>query len=419
VAAHDGRLTAHKAERLEQWPIERVLPYANNPLEHDDEQLGRLEESIRTYGFVNPLLVDADTGELIAGHGRLLAARRVGLTVLPVIPLHGLNEHERRALRIADNRIAQLSTWNDERLRAELAALQAELPELPELGWTNLELQRLLEEPAARTRTLQAVDDVPELEREATSRAGDIWHLGDHRLLCGDGTAADTWAELLGDAPAAVLVTDPPGSLADNPDERGTFAAAALAALGAVLPRLRPRAPTYLWHAHRLQPEAAAAFEAHGLLLHQAIVWLRPAPAAIGYLPRRHEVASFGWRRGEKPEHDGTPRTTVWREGWDLSPGTSAPRHAGQRPVRLFEIPLELHTAWGEPVADPFAGTGTIFLAAERTRRRARGAELDPRMVDLTIRRWQAATGSAATLRGDGRTFAKLQRARRKGSRRG
>lgn len=198
------------ADRIELWPIDKLLPYVRNARQHSDEQIAQIAASIAEFGFVNPILTGAD-GVLVAGHGRLAAARKLGLPTVPVVVLDHLTPTQRRALVLADNRLAELATWDDALLRIELEALQDDGFDLDLTGFDADALAELLadEEPQIEGRTED--DAIPEMPEEPVSRPGDVWRLGPHRLVCGDATTAEAYARLFPDGERADMVfTDPP-----------------------------------------------------------------------------------------------------------------------------------------------------------------------------------------------------------------
>lgn len=192
---------------IERWPVERLIPYARNPRTHTEEQVAQIAASIAEFGFVNPVLVGAD-GIIIAGHARVMAARKLGLAEAPVIVLDHLSEAQRRALVIADNRLAQNAGWDEEMLRVELEALREDDFNLALLGFEDAEIESLLAEQEGESAALTDEDAVPEAQETAVTLPGDVWLLGDHRLLCGDSTQMETVEKVLAGGLADMVFTD-------------------------------------------------------------------------------------------------------------------------------------------------------------------------------------------------------------------
>ncbi len=194
---------------IERWPLDRLVPYARNARTHSDEQIAEIAASIVEFGFTNPILVDSNAG-VIAGHGRLLAARKLGLVEVPVLVLGHLTPLQRRAYVLADNRLALNAGWNDELLKEELAAIQTEGFDLGVVGFSDSELENLLSEEAPESAEPKAEEQVPEEPVEAITQPGDIWLIGNHRLICGDCRDFATVQKLLGSTPVNVCITSPP-----------------------------------------------------------------------------------------------------------------------------------------------------------------------------------------------------------------
>ena len=196
-------------ESIELWPLDRLRPYAGNAKSHGADQVARIAGSMAEFGWTVPVLVSGD-GEVIAGHGRILAAARLGLDEAPVIVLDHLSEAQRRAYRIADNKLTELGDWDDALLSEELQALAAEAFDLSLIGFDDAELDRLLAGTLDDTNARDGEDEVPEAPEEPVSRRGDLWILGNHRLLCGDATVATDVERALGSVKPLLMVTDPP-----------------------------------------------------------------------------------------------------------------------------------------------------------------------------------------------------------------
>ncbi len=382
------------------------------------------------FGFLAPILADADGG-VIAGHARLQAATALRLTEVPVVIADHLTPAEARAYLIADNQLSLLAGWDDELLLSELTELSALGFDSNLLGFSDDELEALLDSVDAREPNV--VDDQgPEPPSEnPVARLGDLWKLGDHDLLCGDSTNPDDVARVLQDEKAQLLATDPPYCVNYTGDDRpihdgkssgkdwsDLYREVDIADLGsfldnvlkAVLPHVDDGAAVYMWHAHVQQPTIAAVFERHDLLLHQILVWVKPT-ATFGhcYYRWQHEPCAFGWKRGNKPNHGFGAMTTVWQLDWE-GKARIATFHPTSKPPRLFEIPMEQHTHSRAIVLEPFNGSGSQIIAAEKLGRRCRAIEIQPAFVDGTIARFEKATGKKAKL--DGKTFEEVRAAR-------
>jgi len=263
------------------------------------------------------------------------------------------------------------------------------------------------------------------------SRPGDLWILGKHRLLCGDSTNEDDVARLMGDDTAALLSTDPPYCVdytgADRPQDSGKDWSSKYreieikdlgeflrAMLKAVLPRTRDSAAIYVWHAHLQYPVIDAVFQQFDILRHQPIIWVKPSSTfTYAYYRWAHEPCLFGWRQGHKPPHYlANGMTSVWEVDWEGKRRVVGNEHPTQKPLRLFEIPMEQHTKRGEVVLEPFSGSGSQLIAAECLRRRCRAMEISPAFVDVAVRRWEQATGKEAVLDGSDQTFAEVAQER-------
>ncbi len=410
-------------------PLERVVPDPANARTHGDANVAAITASLRRFGQVEPLLIQRGTGRLIAGHGRLAAMRALGWTEADVVELD-VEATDATALGIALNRTAELAGWDDDALAKILKTL-ADEDALAGVGFDDREVDRLLREAGLQESAL--VDEGPvEPPEKPVTRRGDLWLLGGHRLLCGDSTSCDDVARVMGGATAALLSTDPPYCVDytgnDRPVHQGSdgqwrnsgkdwsrlYNEIDIGDLGefldkvlnACLPYVAADSAVYMWHAHVQQPTIAAAFERHGILLHQILVWKKPT-ATFGHSYYRwiHEPCAFGWRKGHKPAHGFGQLESVWEADWDGKAKIST-FHPTSKPTRLFEIPMEQHTAPGDVVFEPFNGSGSNLIAAEKLGRRCCAIDLTPQFIDGTVLRWEKATGRRATLEATGRGFA-------------
>jgi len=405
-----------------------------NARSHPDENLEAIEASLRRFGQAEPLVVQKTTGRVIGGNGRLAVMRKLGWTECDVVEL-AVDDLTATALGIALNRTAESATWNQDALATLLKELQVQ-GGLDGTGFDEEDLDKLLAELGQEDPAL--VDDPGEQEppEVPVSRAGDLWLLGEHRLLVGDSTSAADLARLMAGARATLLSTDPPYCVnytgndrpihdgkASGKDWTHVYREVDIADLGefldkvlvACLPHVQDDAGIYVWHAHVQQPVIAATFERHGLLLHQILVWVKPC-ATFGhcYYRWKHEPCAFGWKRGNKPTHGLGQLETVWEADWDGKQRITS-FHPTSKPTRLFEIPIEQHTEPGDVVLEPFNGSGSQLIAAEKLGRRCFALDIQPAFVDGTILRWQKATGNEAILEGTHQTFEEVAAERKPG----
>lgn len=413
---------------IEWVETDKLFCSPSNP-RHNEPAVPHVASSIRRFGWRQPIVAQR-SGEVIAGNTRLKAAKELGHEKVPVAWFDG-TDTEAAAFSIADNRTHEFAEWDDASLAQILEHLRAE-DALEGVGYDDADIDALLAELAEDAEPADVDDPGPtEPPEKPVSERGDLWLLGDHRLLCGDSTSSTDLARLMGDDIAAVMATDPPYCIDYTGNQRpndagkdwsdryrevdikdlGEFLRGVFAA---VLPHLRDDAGVYVWHAHLKYPVVDQVFEEHGLLRHQPIIWVKPSTTfTYSYYRWAHEPCLFGWRKGHKP-----PRfiksglSSVWEVDWEGKQRVSGNDHPTQKPVRLFEIPMELHTRAGEVVLEPFSGSGSQLIAAEKLRRRCRAMEISPAFVDVAIRRWQDATGKEAIHSETGRTFADVSRER-------
>lgn len=384
--------------------------------------------SIQRFGWRQPIVAKPD-GEVIAGNTRLKAAISMDLDEVPVIWFQG-DETEAKAFAIADNRTAEFATWDSPALAELLQELKAE-DALDGIGYSSgdidtliAEVQKSIQEPVEDGGP-EAPPDVP------TSKDGDLWILGDHRLLCGDSTSRSDINRLLGKRKPTLMATDPPYCVdytgADRPEESGKdwsdkYKEVEIEDLGeflqavfqAALPKLVPSAGIYVWHAHLQYPTIAKVFDDFGILCHQPIIWAKPSSTfTYAFYRWAHEPCLFGWKKGNKPPHyleNGL--TSIWEVDWEGKARVVGNEHPTQKPLRLFEIPMEQHTKPGETVFEPFSGSGSQIMAAEKLGRKCCAMEISPAFVDAAIRRWEKATGKQAKLQGTKQTYSEIRKER-------
>lgn len=402
---------------IEHIATEKLIPYARNSRTHSEEQVAQVAASMREFGFTNPVLIDAG-GVIVAGHGRVMAAKSIGLKEVPCIRLGHLTESQIRAYVIADNKLAENAGWDEDMLRIEMQALQADDFDLGLLGFGDAEIAELLKEDIEPSEGLTDADEVPEVRREVISKAGDIWALGRHRLMCGDSTNVAAVQALMGGGMVDLLLTDPPYNVAyegktedaltiqndsmSDADFR-SFLQSVYRAANAVM---RPGACFYVWHADSEGYNFRGAAHDVGWKVRQCLIWAKNS-LVLGRQDYhwRHEPCLYGWKDGAAHYWGSDRSQTTLLE---FNRPTRNGEHPTMKPVDLFKYQVENSSRHGDIVLDLFGGSGTTMIACEQTSRRARLMELDPKYCDVIIRRWQEFTGKAAVRESDGATFDSL-----------
>jgi DNA modification methylase len=407
------------ADRLERWPIERLIPYANNARLHSEADLDKLAAAIRKWGWTTPVLVDEE-GNLLAGHGRVAAAPRAGVTSIPVIVARGWSEEEKRAYRVADNQLAARASWDFERLHNELEGLGATGFDLDLIGFDPDELQKIL--IGLGSSGFTDPDSVPEVPEQPVTRVGDIWLLGDHRVGCGDSTNATDVSRVLAGSEPHLMIADPPYGVAYDPSWRGRRKlSTSKLAVGKVLndDRAEWRAAyelfsgdvAYVWHGALCGEVVAADLAACGLQPRTQIIWVKQHfTLSRGDYHWKHETCWYAVREGKTSHWQGDrTQTTVW-EIPNNNPFGNRQReeswgHGTQKPVECMRRPITNNSQPGQVIYDPFLGSGTSLIAAEMTGRVCYGLELNSAYVDVIVRRWQAFTDRAAKHQDSGQSF--------------
>jgi DNA modification methylase len=408
-------------DRIETWPIARLQPYAKNAKVHGADQVAKIAASMAEFGWTVPCLVGED-GELIAGHGRVLAATQLGLTDAPVIVLGHLTEAQRRAYRLADNKLTELGSWDEALLSAELQELLAEDYDVSLIGFDDSELDALLAgEGGETTEAGETEDVVPEPQEEPISRPGDLWLLGNHRLLCGDATVSTDVDRLLDGTQADLCFCDPPynvdyagGAGAEKAGKGRRIKNDALGeAFGqflqdaCVLINLHTQGAVYICMSSSELHTLQGAFKAAGGHWSTFVIWAKDRfTLGRADYQRQYEPILYGWPEGAKRYWCGDRDQG---DVWQIARPHKNDLHPTMKPVALVERAIRNSSRRGDLVFDPFGGSGTTLIAAETTGRRAALLELDPRYVDVIVRRWQQFTGKEAVLEGRGTTFATLK----------
>lgn len=413
---------------IKRVPLDSLHVDPANVRTHGERNMGAIEASLRRFGQAEPLVVHAKTGRVIGGNGRLVAMKRLGWAECDVVQLD-VDDITATALGIALNRTAELAGWDEAGLARLLSELQEE-DALEGVGFDEDSIEELLaglEEAGGA----EIEDPGPQAPPEKpVSRDGDSWILGKHRLLCGDSTNPDDVARVMNGEPASLVATDPPYLVdytGERPNDSGKDWTANYreidiedaegffrAVFTNVLSVLAPHAAVYCWHAHKRCGLIQRIWAELGILDHQQIVWVKPT-AVFGraYWHFRHEPCLMGWRTGSKPRHDGAnEQDSVWELDYDGRARASSD-HPTQKPVEIFERPILKHTRPGAVCFEPFSGSGSQLIAAEKTARKCRAIEISPAFVDVAIRRWETATGGTAVLESTGQLFEVVEKERR------
>lgn len=401
--------------------IKDLKPYERNARTHSKAQIEQIAASMREFGFTNPVLIDPDQG-IIAGHGRLAAAQLIGMKEVPAITLHDLTPDQRRALVIADNRLALDAGWDMETLGLEIKALQDANFDIDVLGFDGSEIDEIL----GRSRSVGATDedDVPEAPEVPVSRVGDVWLLGGHRIICGDSTSPETVGKLLDGIKPTLMVTDPPYGVEYDPewraeagvnknkakmgkvenDDRADWSAAWA---------LFPGDIVYMWHAGKFAADCQKALESADFEVRCQIIWAKDRFAlSRGNYHWQHEPCWYAVRKKAKAEwRGGRNQSTLWNI---KSRDDDGHGHGTQKPVECMRRPIENNTSPGQAVYDPFVGSGTTIIAAETVNRVCLAVEINPAYVDVAIRRWQEFTKKQAILAGTKTTFEQMLKERNK-----
>lgn len=395
-------MTPVLAAKIEHWPIGRLVPYARNARTHSPAQVEQIARSIQTFGFTNPILVDGAQG-ILAGHGRLQAAQKMKLAIVPVIVLDHLSEAERRAYILADNKLAENAGWDDGMLAAELAEIRDMDFGLDVIGFDERELAKLLGVPDDA-----AADECPEVSERAVTAAGDLWVLGRHRLLCGDATRREDVERVMAGARADMVFTDPPYGyeyesnyhkggnpfgMLRNDDRLVDF----IPLIDCYLAR---DAAVYVCASHQTvhlwRPLIEACFTYKNLIVWKKNNW--SMGDLEGAYAGQHELILFAHKgrvhlRGER-----------FRDVWEFD--REPPKdHPTQKPAALVAFAIANTSDRANIVIDMFAGSGSTLIACEMTDRVARLVEIDPKYCDVIVKRWQTYAGGRATRERDGRTF--------------
>jgi len=395
--------------------IEKLIPYASNSRTHSDEQVAQIAASIKEFGFNNPVLVDEEGG-IIAGHGRVLAARKLGLSEVPTIELAHLTPTQRKAYIIADNKLALNAGWDMDLLALEMVGLQEEGFDLSLIGFSDDELANIFVE---KTEGLTDPDEVPDVPDDPVTKLGDVWILGKHRLMCGDSTDADAVEKLLSGVSPHLMVTDPPYGVEydanwRNEADRANGKPYGASAIGKVENDSRadwseawalfPGDVAYVWHAGQHAKTVVDSLEVCEFKIRSQIIWAKQQFAiSRGDYHYQHEPCWYAVKKNKTGHYCGDRKqTTLWQIDKPIKSETG---HSTQKPVECMKRPIENNSSPGQAVYEPFSGSGTTIIAGEMTGRCIYAIELSPAYVDVAVKRWQNFTGNQAVLEGSGEIF--------------
>lgn len=410
---------AWPADRVERRLIGELIPYARNSRKHSDAQVAQIAASMREWGWTNPVLVDEE-GTIIAGHGRVLAARQLGIEQVPVMVATGWTEAQKQAYVIADNKLALNADWDQDLLASELRGLEGSEIDLSLIGFSDDELKQIL--APVETSGLTEPDATPDAPLVPVSAKGDVWACGAHRVMCGDSTVQSDMDTLVAEQRVDMYLTDPPYNVAYEgktkdalkiqndqmaDDAFRTFLRDAFVTAGTAL---KPGAVFYIWHADLEGYNFRGACRDAGWQVRQCLIWKKQT-MVMGRQDYhwKHEPCLYGWKDGAGHLWAADRKQTTILE---FDRPSRSESHPTMKPVALFAYQLLNNTKGGDIVLDSFGGSGTTLIAAEQNGRISRLMELDPRYVDVIVKRWQDFTGKQATLDGDGRTFDEIAKER-------
>jgi DNA modification methylase len=431
--------------KIEQLPTADFIPYARNTRTHSPEQVAQIAGSIREFGFTNPVLIDGENG-IIAGHGRVMAASKLGLAKVPCIRLAHLTDTQKRAYIIADNKLALNAGWDEEMLALELADLQEADFDLSLIGFDEFEINDFLCET---TEGETDPDDVPELPADPVTVLGDVWVMGKHRLLCGDSTSIDAVEKLMEGKKADMVWTDPPynvaiqgaaGTIMNDDMSDSSFKEFLTSVYSCYYLTMKEGAVIYVAHADTERINFTQCFKDSGFKLSQVLIWVKQS----GTLSRQdfnwqHEPILYGWKEGAGHYFCGDfTRTTVVDDDISIKDmkkeqlvelikemragatttalrcdrPTKSDLHPTMKPVSLVQRMIQWSSRPNEIVLDLFGGSGSTLIAAHKTGRVVMLIELDPKYCDVIVTRWQAFAGKQAIHEASGKTFDEMKAAK-------
>lgn len=398
-----------KIAKVQEVTLSKLKPYEKNAKIHGPGQIEKLKDSINEFGFLTPCLIDEDFN-LIAGHGRVMAAKELGMKSVPCVFVEGLTEAQRRAYILADNRLGELGEW-------DMDLVTEELKELEDMDF-NIELTGF-DFPETEEEVEIKEDEVPEPPEEPITKLGDLWQLGEHRLICGDSTSTDDLDKLMGEDKADLLLTDPPYNVAlgmggsvdearkrhrrtdglvimNDKMEDDDFYDFLLSFYNAASTQMKDGASFYIWHADNEGLNFRRALKDAGFTLRQTLIWAKNS-ITLGRQDYqwKHEPCLYGWKDGAAHNwYSDRSQSTIL----EFKKPSRSDIHPTMKPVELFAYQIQCSTKRGDIVLDSFGGSGTTVIACEQLGRKARTCELDPRYASAIIKRWETLTGEKAVL---------------------
>lgn len=377
----------------------KLIPYVNNARTHSPAQVMKLRSSLREFGFINPVIIDRELN-VIAGHGRIMAAKEEGIKEIPCVFVDYLTKAQKKAYILADNRMAMDAGWDEELLKIEIEALQAEAFDIGLTGFDEKEIADLF----ASDDDVEDDDfDVDaELEKPTFTQAGDVWMLGNHRLICGDSTKPETYELLMEGKKANLVVTDPPynvnyegsaGKIKNDNMANDKFYQFMFDAYSCMYQAMADDASIYVFHADTEGLNFRRAFAEAGFYLSGTCIWKKQS-LVLGRSPYQwqHEPCLFGWKKSGKHQwYSGRKETTIWEFDKPKKNGD----HPTMKPVPLIAYPIKNSSMTNCIVLDPFGGSGSTLIACEQTGRYCRTIELDEKFCDVIVKRYIEQVGSS------------------------
>lgn len=380
--------------------ISQLVPYVNNARTHSDAQVKKLRASLREFGFINPVIIDREYN-VIAGHGRILAAKEEGIEKVPCVFVDYLTPAQKKAYILADNRMAMDAGWDEELLRVEIEALQAESFDVGLTGFDEKDIAELFagEDDDAQDDDFD-VDE--ELQKPPVTKSGDVWLLGNHRLICGDSTKAETYDVLMNGRKANLVVTDPPynvnyegsaGKIQNDSMKEDAFEKFLLDAYTQMNAAMAEDASIYVFHSDSHGLAFRKAFEDAGFYLSGCCIWKKQS-LVLGRSPYQwqHEPCLYGWKKkGKHQWYSDRKQTTIW----DFDKPKKNGDHPTMKPIPLIAYPIRNSSMSNCIVLDPFGGSGSTLIACEQLGRICHTIELDEKYCDVIVKRYIEQVGSA------------------------